>query len=160
MNFEIDFNDFFNRDYSSAAVTCITDDTMISRICYDNQYHADVLATMLTFLTNEPYTIKQIQYANEEDLFFTFIRYVIDKDSIGITIELPHELTDNIVSSLESLMNSWKSTEIKDKEKIVDIFLMDEEFNKKYNPNLDGLDFSKIDLMVNYLKEKVNNRKK
>ena len=159
MNFEIDFNEFFNKEESCNAVTCITDEITISRKCYEGQYHADVMATMLTFLTDKPYTIKDVQFPNREDVFYMFIRYVNDKDTAFITIELPNKITDNMLSSLEELVNKWKEVKLEDKSKRIEFYLMDEGFNVEHNRDLLGIDISKADLMIDYLKKIKNNDK-
>ena len=124
MNFEIDFNEFFNKEESCNAVTCITDEITISRKCYEGQYHADVMATMLTFLTDKPYTIKDVQFPNKEDVF-----------------------------------NKWKEVKLEDKSKRIEFYLVDEGFNVEHNRDLLGIDISKADLMIDYLKKIKNNDK-
>jgi hypothetical protein len=104
MNFEIDFNEFFNKEESCNAVTCITDEITISRKCYEGQYHADVMATMLTFLTDKPYTIKDVQFPNKEDVFYMFIRYVNDsKVESKLKALEEHKIIDRNVASNISL---------------------------------------------------------
>ncbi|MBQ6282099.1 MAG: hypothetical protein IJK66_01015 [Bacilli bacterium] len=152
----VDFEELFNRKVkSNIAVTCITNDAIVTRYANpDEKYHFNSLAHILYDLTgNEEFKDKVMFFNNEYKDYCIFIRYVDFEDYTEITIDLPYIITKGMIDGLSNVFNLWKSARI-DEDSLVQVYVVDEEFNKKYNPSLDGIELNELDKLLAYLKIK------
>ena len=154
----VDFGDIFNGKMNCGgdAVTVITDTAVITRYNSSARYgnHTGNFANIISDILGEQVLPSDfiLKKRNTGD-YGAFIRYVDFGDFTQITIELPNEITTGCIDGLEELGIQWRNVELEDGKAAL-WFCTDEEFNKSYDPEDDGISIYDLDKLIDYLREK------